>query len=220
MHKKQRRKRPRSSGRRGSAPRISRLRMSIGMKLAIGFGIVIALMIATVGIGFNGLSNVVQTYEEEALRIAEVSRRVERMEKFVIHQVAAVANYITFGNDASGDEFEAGADRVVRTADGLRGLLAADEGHDLLDRIERTQQMYSQQVQPIFTGFISADDPVFRQIADSMERSRGQLMEAMTEMVAFQTLGLANVREKARAADAQLRSVMGVVALVALVVAV
>lgn len=220
MHKQQRRKRLRDSGRRRRVPRISRLRISIGMKLAIGFGIVIALMIATVGIGFNGLGKVVETYEQEALRIAEVSRRVERMEKFVVIQGAAVANYIAFGNDQYVDEFEAAGDRVVRTADGLRGMLAPDEGHDLLDRIERTQQMYSQQVQPIFTGFISSDDPVFRQVADSMERSRQQLVEAMTEMVAFQTLRLANVRQAAQVADAQLRSVMSVVAIVALVVAI
>lgn len=197
-----------------------RLRITIGWKLAIGFAAVIAMMGATVVFGLNGLSKVVRTYEEEALRVGETARIVGQMEKHVVAQALAVANYVNNENNIHKEQFEAAKADMAAAAAALRDLIREEEVGALLDRIENTQRLYAQQVEPAFSGFIRPSDPVFRQVANSMETSRRQLADAMAEMVQYQTERLERARAEARDADAQGRTVMAVVAGLALLVAI
>lgn len=200
--------------------KLKALRINIGTKLAIGFAVVIVMLGATVLVALHGMSGMVDTYEEEALRIAETARIAERMEKAVLAQNLAVANYVATEDTTHKEEFDIAKHDLEHGALVLRLMIRADEVHTLLDRIESTQALYVQQVEGAFTGFISPRDPIFRQINNAMRTSSAQLTAAMSEMVNYQGRRLREAREEVRRVDARTRSVVTIVAGFALFVAV
>lgn len=195
------------------------MRINIGMKLAIGFSLVVMLMGVTVFFGFSGLTQVVATYENEALRIGETARLTEQLEKQVLAQGFAVASFLATGNSQYQEEFDVAQNAAEEVAMMLREMIRSDEGHAILDRIAETQRTYSVQARPFIGGAITTANPTFQQLLAPMTATRGRLVRAVADMAEYQSRRLEEARVEASAAADRARSVMTVVAVAAVAAA-
>src|SRR5690606_20135363 len=109
-----------------------KMRLGIGVKLALTFGLVIVLSAVNVLIGMNGLRNVVATYENEALRITETARLTENLEKQVFAQGHNVSTYLLMGTDNYAAGFFDAVGNARQTAERLLQMIRNEAARRLV----------------------------------------------------------------------------------------
>src|SRR5690606_5876053 len=74
------------------------MHFSIRAKMLLAFLSVIAVMWVIVGVGLNGLSSLIRTYGDEALRISTTAQLSERVQRLMEYQVRSLYGFLATGN--------------------------------------------------------------------------------------------------------------------------
>lgn len=204
---------------------MGKIRFTIGVKLAIGFALVILLAGANVLVGLNGLNNVVQTYEEEALRVAEAARLSEQLPYHILAQGYQLVTFLmnmAQSDDGVGDEDGSVAEAFNEARsefDGvivqLRAQIHSADGQSLLARINDIQNEYASFANILFDQGMQTDEGA--QAATAAVAARGELEQTVAELVAMAGELLEDIKEETQAANARARLLMVALAIIAIV---
>jgi len=193
------------------------MRITIGMKLAFTFGLLIVLTGLNVLVGMNGLRNTVQTYEAETLRIAETAQLTADLETQVTTQGLSVATYVLMGLDDFRDNFEIAVLEAQETAQKLLSMIVSEEGRALVGPIVEYQEQYAELAGLMVDGTVVHGTPEYDDAAAAMTVGRGLLTDAVDELAAYQAMRLEETRQEAEDAANRAQTMMTIVALVAIV---
>src|SRR5690606_39457670 len=109
------------------------VRLKIGTKMALGYGLVRGMVGFVLLWGLSGLSRVEETYETQVLRIAENSRIAQEVAWHVMTQSFAVAAFITTDDGAYRAMFEEAEAGARAALDQLRANSVSDRALELID---------------------------------------------------------------------------------------
>lgn len=164
----------------------SGLRFTLALKLALTFGIVVVLSAVNGWVGTNGITTVVRTYEDGALRLAETARLSVEVEKYTVLQAHAVSGYLVTGDEANRADFEAALREAEATAALLRNTMRTDYARGLIDAVMEHQEQYASMARPVLSGSMEMGSPEFNAAVAAMTATRNSLMEAVEELGAYQ----------------------------------
>src|SRR5690606_41567882 len=83
------------------------VRITVGVKMAMGYGLVLIMLGVVLLSGLSGLNQVVHLYESEVLRIAQNSRSAQEVDGQVWAAASSVAACTATGNPVHRQELDA-----------------------------------------------------------------------------------------------------------------
>ncbi len=194
------------------------MRFTIGLKLAMTFGIVILLSGLNVWVGMNGLRDTVQTYEEEALRIAETARLSEEFEKLFNALDNAALGYLFFSSEKYRADFDAAFLAVEELAVKLRNTMRSDYAREIVDVAITRVREYVASMASILERFYVAGTQEYDQALTWVEIARVQVAEAIGELSDYQARRLEEIREDSDAAVHRAQTLMIVFGIIVTVI--
>lgn len=189
------------------------MRFTIGVKLALTFGLVILLSVINALIGVNGVQTVVRTYEEEALRVAETAFLTETFEKQVIAQGQNVSTFQLIGTDVYFERFNTAVDLALEAADTLKRTMRSEYALGLVDEMIELQTQYAAGILPMLDGSVVAGTPEHAETTAKVTPIRASLGEVLEELLEYQQFRLVETRQAADEAGRRAQSVMFFVAI-------
>lgn len=194
------------------------MRFTIGLKLAMTFGIVILLSGLNVWVGMNGLRDTVQTYEEEALRIAETARLSEEFEKLFNALDNAALGYLFFSSEKYRADFDAAFLAVEELAVKLRNTMRSDYAREIVDVAITRVREYVASMASILERFYVAGTQEYDQALTWVEIARVQVAEAIGELSDYQARRLEEIRGDSDAAVHRAQTLMIVFGIIVTVI--
>lgn len=194
------------------------MRFTIGLKLAMTFGIVILLSGLNVWVGMNGLRDTVQTYEEEALRIAETARLSEEFGKLFNALDNAALGYLFFSSERYRADFDAAFLAVEELAVKLRNTMRSDYAREIVDVAITRVREYVASMASILERFYVAGTQEYDQALTWVEIARVQVAEAIGELSDYQARRLEEIREDSDAAVHRAQTLMIVFGIIVTVI--
>ena len=194
------------------------VRITVGVKMAMGYGLVLIMLGVVLLSGLSGLNQVVHLYESEVLRIAENSRLAQEVAGQVWAASFSVAAFTTTGNPVYRQEFDEADAAATRALDELQGRSVSDGAHALIDRVRTLQTQYMRGARSLFDQFAALDPEEFVDLVGGLDSTRDRLNEAVAELIAYQAQRRQELQHTAEQARAQARRLMVGFTLVALVI--
>lgn len=191
------------------------MRVGIGTKLAGGFGLVLLLLAVNLWTGLHGLQQVVDTYENEVLRIAETARLTAAASSHVYSEGMATSTFMVLRNQAYRQQFDTTVRQMQETIAALQRLVSSQEARTLVQEVARRHQQYVELTSRVFEG-MSQEELALR--STTLATTRNQLMQALDSLADYQARRLQETRLAAEQAEAQARSIMVVSTALALIV--
>ena len=124
------------------------------------FGSIIVVIAVVIWAGFNGLDSVVDTYENEVLRIAETMMLSERAEKHFHALATAFSGYLVTRNPSYISDFRTASQEGAATIAQIRQLAQSEEAQRDHRSSRTVQQEYTQQVESLFAIVRGRRQPV------------------------------------------------------------
>lgn len=188
---------------------VKHLRFSIGVKLGIGFALVIMLLGAVTLSGINGRTGIVNLYEEEVLRLAEANRLAEQLQHRTLMMAYEVVVYFLNApepgagvgavNRSAPESFVRAQANFAETLALLERETMSAEGQSLLAHIRDLEQEYGRNANMQF-GMTTAERA---QIRDESIAIRVQLQNAVADILQLKGEFLEVARKDAHAVDAR-----------------
>ncbi|HLS91753.1 MAG TPA: hypothetical protein VK101_10910, partial [Limnochordia bacterium] len=194
------------------------MRVGVGIKIALGFAVVIVLMMVIGGVGLFSIGQIVDTYEAEVIGIANAVTLTERAEKAVALQAAALANYIATSDIYYLEEFESAHEIATATIEALKEAFGDEQGAELVGKMEEAHRTYVEIGRPLFTSFYGAYTREFYETTLALDEARLALMTAVQELTAYAEEAMAASRAEAASTRGRSTALMIVIGLVAVVV--
>ncbi|MFS8583116.1 MAG: methyl-accepting chemotaxis protein, partial [Limnochordales bacterium] len=194
------------------------MRLKIGTKMALGYGLVLAMLGVVLLSGLSGLSRVEETYETQVLRIAENSRIAQEVAWHVMTQSFAVAAFITTDDGAYRAMFEEAEAGARAALDQLRANSVSDRALELIDWVAALHAEYSREARPLFDSFASMSGNQFFQLVSRLDLLRTDLLDTVDELLEYQAGRRAEQQALVDEGSAQARRLMVLFALVSLII--
>jgi methyl-accepting chemotaxis protein len=116
---------------------------TFGQKAGAGFALIIALAIAIVVVTVYSLRGVVRTRTVSQIK-RTATNRAERLNSFDEQKVAAARGFLLTGEEHFLDQRKEASAAFTATFDRLKRNAYTDEGHRILDAVDRAQKDYHQ----------------------------------------------------------------------------
>lgn len=120
------------------------MRLTISAKIVIGFAAITCLMIALAVLTHLGIQAIVKTYDDHVLRLAESVRLVERAQKAVALEEAALSIYLATGDREQLERFQQAGEIMTATLAELGDLANPGRAEELLARLRQDHLAYAQ----------------------------------------------------------------------------
>ena len=190
---------------------MSGVRLTIGLKLGVGFAGVVLLLCSIAVAGWHGMNGVVRIYEDEALRIAEAARLAESLEKRIVDQARHITTWLLVGESRYVEEFERARRSAEQVTLQLRTLIRSQEGRALLEPIVDAATEYAAEANVLFEyGRVSEAG---QQAGRNLLSAEARLSQAVSALIEYQARRLAQVKEEIAAARHRAQSIMLALAL-------
>lgn len=190
--------------------------LTVGAKMTLGYGLVLAMLGVVLFSGLSGLNRVTGIYEEQVLRIAENSRLAQEVAWHVVTESFSVAAFISTSDlsyRTGFDQAEAGAAAALAR---LKARSASERAHELVDRVMILHEEYARNARPLFDTFSTMTQAEFLQVVGGLDATRADLLETIEELIEYQAGRRMEQQALADAENAQARRLMYVFALVSL----
>ena len=200
------------------------VRVTVGVKLGLGFGLILIMLAGVLISGLVGLNRVIDLYEGDVLRNAENARLSQEVARHVINSAFASAAFTTTGDPSYRAQFEEADRAAVRVLAQLKSLSVSQTAHNLIDRIQSLQAQYSRLVRPLFDLNTSLETESGEgtesiwEMAIELDATRNALIQAIDELIAYQQRRSDEFGRQAEATIGESRTLMIVFTLVALAV--
>lgn len=199
------------------------MRFTIGVKLGLGFALVILLAVVIAFSGSSDRATIVDTYEEEVLRLAEANRLAEQLQhrtlaqayEMVVHFLnrPPIAVRAEIEDTSPPQGFVNAREAFAETLGLLQLETTSAEGRSLLARIDQLENEYLENAYMQF-GMTDAERAQINQESIGL---RIQLQNGVEEMVQLQQELLQEARQAAHAVDEQSQRVALALTAVAIV---
>jgi len=165
------------------------VRIPIGVKIGLGFGIVLLVLAGVFWSGYGALNRVTNAYETQVLRIEENARLAEEVGRLAATEAFAVSAYMLTGDAAYRPEFQRASAQAAQALEQLNARSVSARAHELVDRVTRLHDEYIQLAGP-YVG-VAGSAPLQTSGEDvgvRINNVRTSLQAAVDELIAYEEL--------------------------------
>lgn len=192
-----------------------RFRVNIGTKMQVGFAIVIALMLAMVYVGVDGLGDVVAAYEEEVMLINENRQLSAALETYIVEEARAVTEYVLTRDQEYHVVYEQARDGFDAIVVQLGVRIPTDQGQLLFGEIVRMKEEYEELIESVFSQRNLNPAQGIHIVANVLKEARDEMLAVLNDLVDYQTERMTNAQQLAISTRDRARLIMLIVAGVA-----
>ncbi len=125
------------------------MRLSLRLKILIGFLVVLILLGIVAFISQQGLRDATAKYADLSGRVNLVAVKAQQMEAIMLDEARAITGYLISYDAEYREDFNLAAKRGEETLQTLKDLVQSDQGREILGRLEASKAQYEQAARPI-----------------------------------------------------------------------
>jgi len=194
------------------------MRLNIRTKLLGGFMIVVVLLLAVFGIGYNGL-NTVGNAADTILDETDHADHVMEIKALVLNEWQWYTDYSLTHEDGSLEEARAIGAELASEAEDLRQLMTAEEMGDL-DQFLSSHDAFVTDIEEMAAVYVSGDWEGGNEQMLVVDESGDSLLEALEDMEGHSTASMQAAMDNADSAQSSSTTMTVAVAIIAAIVAV
>jgi len=194
------------------------MRLNIRTKLLGGFMIVVVLLLAVFGIGYNGL-HTVGNAADTILDETDHADHVMEIKALVLNEWQWYTDYSLTHEDGSLEEARAIGAELASEAEDLRQLMTAEEMGDL-DQFLSSHDAFVTDIEEMAAVYVSGDWEGGNEQMLVVDESGDSLLEALEDMEGHSTASMQAAMDNADSAQSSSTTMTVAVAIIAAIVAV
>lgn len=188
--------------------RVRNVRLTIGAKLQIGFALIIVLMFAILLTGTRGLRTVVDTYEQEVLRINQNRNHTASIETHIIEQARSISEYVLTRDILHRNDFERARESAGEALAQLQASTHTSEALLLVGEVSIGKEEYETLIASLFDRTNIGPAEGIHIVTNVLKEARDELLHILANLVDYQTERMEAAQQAAATARDNARTFM------------
>jgi methyl-accepting chemotaxis protein len=192
-------------------------RMSVGVKVALGFAMILLILAASSALTYNSVRRVaaISATVEATARKTTISARLD---DGLDRRISGIRGYLLTGKQSERDSYEKAKQDFLRTMEDLRSLLVMEEAKQIWARSKQLSEDYAAATDHVaeLRAANHQQEAVDLYFSPQVAQLRSQLHEAIADQAAYQEKQHTGVLAEARAIEDGMQTLVIVLAILGL----
>ncbi len=180
--------------------------MSVGTKVALGFALLLLILVASSGVTFYSVRQVA-TISELAERTSQEIVLAAKIEDGLDRRISGIRGYLLTGKDKEQSSYEKAKQDFSQSMDELRSLLVAEEGKQLWAKGQKMSQEYAAATDHVaeLRKANQEKEAADLYFSPQVAQMRSQLHDAIFEQASFQQKRHEQAQDQLRGVEARMQ---------------